>query len=86
MITTTFTTPDLSCGGCAAGIKASLSREPGVLAVHVTVPAKRVEIAFDPAATSRERLAAALSGAGYPPRELPEPVVVPAHRLDALSL
>ena len=79
-MTTTFTTPDLSCGGCAATIRGTLSREAGVLAVDINVPLKRVAIAFDPGVTSPDRLAAALAAAGYPPQRRPGPA---ADALDA---
>jgi copper chaperone CopZ len=86
-MTTTFTLPDLNCGGCAAAVKNTLSREPGVQAVDVTVAAKRVRIAFDPAATSPDRLAAALAAVGYPPERRPQPAPSADARLDAaLSL
>jgi copper chaperone CopZ len=64
---TFFTTPDMSCGGCANNIRRVLSREAGVRAVDVTLAAKRIDVAYDPDATSPERLAAALAAAGYPP-------------------
>ena len=85
-MTTTFTTPTLKCGGCAATIKAALAREAGVHAVHVTAAEKRVEIAFDPSATSRERLSAALGRIGYTPGDAPAPVAAPSERIDAVLL
>ena len=68
-MTATFTTPAMSCGGCANNIRRVLSREPGVRAVDVTLAAKRVEITYDPETTSPERLTGALTTAGYPPAE-----------------
>jgi copper chaperone CopZ len=63
----TFTTPDMSCGGCANNIRRALSREPGVQRVDATPDTKRVEVTYDPGETSAERLAALLTAAGYPP-------------------
>ena len=68
---TTFTTPTISCGGCARNVKAALSRTPGVTNVEVDVPSKSVAVEFSPDATSPERLAAALAEAGYPPKPQP---------------
>jgi copper chaperone CopZ len=89
-MTATFTTPGIRCGGCAANVKATLSRQRGVQAVHVTLPAKRVEVAYDAAVTSPQRLRDALSAAGYPPADAdadPAPAdLVPNARLDAALL
>ena len=83
MTTTTLTLPDLNCGGCAAAVKSTLSREPGVQAVDVTVAAKRVQIAFDPAVTSPDRLGAALAAVGYAPERRPHSAPSPDARRDA---
>ena len=68
-MTATFTTPAMICGGCVNNIRRVLSRQPGVRAVDVTLATKRVDITYDPDATSPERLATALATAGYPPAE-----------------
>jgi copper chaperone CopZ len=70
-MTTTFTAPTISCGGCARNVRAAMSRTPGVSGVEVDVPAKRVAVTFDAAVTSPERIAAALTEAGFAPA--PEP-------------
>ena len=87
-MTTTFTTPTLHCGGCAANVRAALLREPGVHAVQVTLAEKRVQVAFDAATTSRDRLSAALRSAGYPPSDATDPAVADARSraIDAVLL
>jgi copper chaperone CopZ len=56
---TTFTTPDIECAGCAAGIKT----------VSVSVPAKTVTVGFEPSLTNRERLTETLADIGFPPQK-----------------
>ena len=70
-MTTTFTAPAISCGGCARNVKAVLSRTAGVTGVDVHVPGKQVAITFDAGATSADHLAAVLTEAGYPPQPAP---------------
>lgn len=61
----TFTAPDIECDGCANAIKKALGKLPGVSAVEVDVPTKRVTVHHDPGAT-RDTLVAALDRAGFP--------------------
>lgn len=68
---TTFAAPDIECAGCAASIEKALGRTPGVQAVTVDVPAKTVSVGFDPAQATREALAEALAGIGFPPQAAP---------------
>jgi P-type Cu+ transporter len=68
MMETTFKVPGITCQGCASSIKEAVSAVPGVSAVEVDVPSKTVRVAHDGSA-SRQAIAAALAGAGYPPEE-----------------
>jgi copper chaperone CopZ len=65
--TATFIAPAIRCGGCADNVRAFLSRHPGVRNVDVAVESKQVSVAYDAAETSPERIALALTEAGYPP-------------------
>jgi copper chaperone CopZ len=62
----------MTCGSCAERITGALSREAGVGAAHVDIAAGTVAVAFDPAQTSPEQLARAVSAQGYPglPRQV----------------
>ncbi len=63
---TTMSAPDMSCGHCAATIREAVGALPGVARVAADPATKRVEVAFDPAQTSIDRIEAALDAAGYP--------------------
>jgi copper chaperone CopZ len=67
-MTATFIAPDISCGGCAAGIKKALDQQSGIKSVLVDVTAKTVTVQADDATVSREQIAATLTGLGYPPK------------------
>ena len=66
MNTTTLSAPTIKCNGCVNNVKAVLSRQPGVSNVQVELPTRQVTIDYDAGATSPEKLAGALSAAGYP--------------------
>ncbi len=66
METVTYTAPDISCEHCQNTIERTLSALPGVAAVHVDVPSKRVEVRYDPSVVGEARLVSALDEEGYP--------------------
>jgi copper chaperone CopZ len=56
----------MSCGHCVARVKQTLAAAPGV---HVdTVAIGTASLAYDAAETTPEKIAAAVSDAGYPAR------------------
>jgi copper chaperone CopZ len=65
----TFTAPAITCEGCAGSIKRSLGKLAGVESVEVEIPTKKVEVEFDPAATSEENIRQRLELAGFPASE-----------------
>ena len=64
---TTLTVPitGMSCGGCVAGVKAALSKIPGVAEADVRVGEARVQ--YDPARTNPDAIRGAITTAGYEP-------------------
>ena len=64
--TLTRTAPDISCEHCANAITSALSALSGVADVQVDIDAKRVDVQYDPAAASIEKIDAALEEEGYP--------------------
>jgi copper chaperone CopZ len=65
----TLTAPDISCDHCRRAIESALSRLDGVSSVEVDVPAKTVQVRYDPAALTPAAIAAALDAEGYPSEE-----------------
>jgi copper chaperone CopZ len=65
---TSFTTPGITCGGCAGTIKRAVSVVPGVSVVAVDIAGRTVTVGHEER-VSRSTLAAALKDAGYPPVE-----------------
>lgn len=59
-----FTSADIHCDSCAAGIKAALADVEGIQEVQVDVDAKRVEVRFSEPA-SKDEIRRAASEAGY---------------------
>ncbi len=66
MQTITLTAPDISCAHCQQTIERELRTVPGVDAVAVNVPSKRVSVTYDPTATSETQIVARLDEEGYP--------------------
>lgn len=62
----TLTAPDISCAHCQQTVERELGGVPGVQSVSVDVPAKRVDVTYDPARTSETEIVARLDEAGYP--------------------
>lgn len=54
----------MHCRSCAGRVERSLTEIPGVLAVSVDIPGKRVDVRFDPPATTAG-LSQAIEQAGY---------------------
>lgn len=66
MDTTTFSAPDISCGGCANAIKKALGGVAGIDRVDVDVDAKTVTVAHDPDLASAAAVLTRLDHAGFP--------------------
>lgn len=56
----------MTCGSCAVTVKAALARLPGVAEVRVDVARGRAEVRFDRTRVDAERIAEAITEAGYP--------------------
>jgi DNA-binding transcriptional MerR regulator len=65
MRTAIFKIDGMHCDGCARTIEALLSMEPGVRKVGVSFEAREARVLFEPHTVSEDRLAAAISNAGY---------------------
>ncbi len=63
-VTTSYVVPTITCPGCAARIKASAKKDPGVLDIVVDVSTKRVTVVYDPNKTDPERIAEAIRKGG----------------------
>lgn len=55
----------MHCDGCAQTIKAAVDREPGVKGASVIFESSEARILFDPAATTEDRLVAAVGRLGF---------------------
>jgi len=62
----TVTAPDISCEHCQRAIERAIGSLPGVHSVRVVIPAKTVEISYDPARISRDTIMFTLDEEGYP--------------------
>ena len=60
----TFKVDDMTCGGCAASVKKSVSRVPGVTSVTAD-PATKDVVVEAAADVTREAVIAAINTAGY---------------------
>ena len=65
MSVTTFTAPDILCGGCANAIKKAIGSLPGVNQVAVDVDMKKVTVTHD-ASTASRTITEAMERAGFP--------------------
>jgi copper ion binding protein len=68
METVTYTAPAISCEHCQRAIEGAVGALPGVRSVTVDIPAKRVDVIFDPAEVAREQIEETLDEEGYPVR------------------
>ena len=66
METTTISANGIVCGGCANAVKAAVSAVPGVSAVEVAVPEKRVTVTHDERVT-KAVIEDTLKKAGFQP-------------------
>jgi copper chaperone CopZ len=66
METVTYIAPDISCEHCRHAIEGAIGALPGVRGVQVDIPAKRVEVRYDPVVIGTDRLEATLDEEGYP--------------------
>lgn len=65
---TTLRAEGFSCPSCVGKIEKQLGHLPGVANVEVKFASGRVEVDHDPARTSPEALAEAVTALGYPAR------------------
>lgn len=63
MTTSTYTVAGMTCGHCVMSVKKALQGVDGVQVEQVSIGSATV--AFDPQATSAERIAQAVTDAGY---------------------
>jgi copper chaperone len=61
----TFSVPEVSCAHCKSSIEGALRPLAGVSEANVRIDDKQVDVAYDPNATSREEVLAAITDAGY---------------------
>ncbi len=64
--TVTMTAPDISCEHCQRAIEGAVGALAGVRDVHVEIPARTVQVSYDPAQVSRRQIEATLDEEGYP--------------------
>lgn len=64
--TTTFRTEPFTCPSCVTKITKVVDRMDGVEGVSVLFNAGKVRVTHDPAVVDAERLAATITGLGYP--------------------
>ena len=55
----------MTCGGCAASLERALRRTPGVRQARVSFDSGQAIVEYDPAHTDPQRLAAAVTDAGF---------------------
>ena len=55
----------MSCAGCVSTVTQALRKTPGVVAAGVNFATRRATVIYNPRLTGRERLAAAVTAAGY---------------------
>lgn len=62
---TTLAIKGMTCGGCVASVKLKLKKTKGVLAYEVSLEKGEADVTYDPALTSPETIAAAVSETGF---------------------
>ena len=62
----TFSVPEISCGGCANGIKNALGKVAGINQIEVDIQAKTVDVKFDADVIKESQIVDVLDDAGYP--------------------
>jgi copper chaperone len=66
MATTVLNVPDISCEHCERAITGALEPVAGVESVKVDIPAKQVQVAYDPAQVNVDRMKDILEEEDYP--------------------
>ncbi|MBI2942152.1 MAG: heavy-metal-associated domain-containing protein [Chloroflexi bacterium] len=66
METVTLRAPDISCDHCVRTIKKAISELPGVRKVDASAATKVVQVTYDPAQLTRDRIETTLADEGYP--------------------
>lgn len=61
-----FAIKNMTCAACPITVKKAMSGVDGVRSVDVDFAAKTATVAYDPAVTTPEEIAAASTNAGYP--------------------
>ncbi len=64
--TVTLDVRGMTCPTCPLTVKVALKKQPGVADVKVDYRSKTAEVTFDPGKVSAERLAKAVTEAGFP--------------------
>lgn len=59
--TSTLTITGMTCGGCAVAVKMAAKKVDGVTEVTVNYEKGRAEVTYDPAKTTPEKIAAAIT-------------------------
>ena len=72
----------MTCAACVRRIERAVGAVPGVQEVTVNLVTRRASVQFDPAATNREQVAAAIEKSGY---SVVEEVSASPHRPDAAA-
>jgi copper chaperone len=62
----TLNIPDISCAHCEKTVLETLQGKPGVISVQVSIPAKKVLLAYDENTLDLEQAKADLDEEGYP--------------------
>ena len=62
-----WSVPDMECADCAAKVERAVRGEVGIIDVTASVMSQRLTVRYDPAETSRDRIASAIRDAGYTP-------------------
>jgi copper chaperone CopZ len=63
-MTTTMTITGMTCGGCVAKVEERLGRAVGVAGYEVSLETGEARVSYEPAATTPEAIAAAISETG----------------------
>ncbi len=66
MATSVLNVPDISCEHCERAITGALTPVEGIQSVHVDIPARQVQVEYDPAQVGLERMKEILQEEDYP--------------------
>ena len=65
MKTETLSVPDISCNHCKMAIEGALNKLAGVQEPRVDVAGKKVQVTYDEAKVSKDKIIAAIEEQGY---------------------